>query len=178
MKSGLHGEKPIHTPLSASRHQGKGLRFTGTLSASSCAPLLTPSFGFIFYGQRVSNDPPSSPPPPAIAAHHWTGWLGLLGLITPPSCLSQAVLLGPWLGFSLFWQITLRKPLGAETNCSLVAKGSGGPSIGRHMHSWNAEGSEQPQEWRIPLRDSFSPRPKTHLPIPLSLGLLVLPAGS
>lgn len=65
MKSGLHGEKPIHTPLSASRHQGKGLRFTGTLSASSCAPLLTPSFGFIFYGQRVSNDPPSSPPPPS-----------------------------------------------------------------------------------------------------------------
>lgn len=59
---------------------------------------------------------------------------------------------------------------------SLVAKGSGGPSPGRHMHSWNAEVSEQ--EGGESLEEAaFHHDLYTHNPNPLSLGPFVLPAG-
>lgn len=125
-------------------HQGKGLRFKGTLPASCCASLIIPSLGFISYVQRERNGPQSSPSP----SHSCLSldWLGLLGLIT---LLVACTRLCFW-GFCLVSLSLGKVPCGnhwvQKSTSYLNAKDSSGPSPGGHTHSWRAVGSERLQE--------------------------------
>jgi hypothetical protein len=148
-----------------------------------CSSVFPFSWIDFFYVQRESNDPQSSPSPGRSCTS--LDWLGLLGLIPPPGCVSQPVLLGLLIDFC---------PL-ADHLVEITGCGNQVPLLPKalvdtqpcHSHAqlersgvWATLRVESPFKRQLftltyrPIFPSLYPLAHWSFPIPLSLGPLVL----